>query len=92
MLAPDFARFGAVPPAALEDGYRPFALDPGMLAMLLVERPGVVSFHFGLPPADQIAALRDSGAVLLTMAQLSMLLEGIDWRGVRATWQPSVAA
>ena len=34
----------------------------------------------------------DSGAVLLTMAQLSMLLEGIDWRGVRATWQPSVAA
>jgi transposase len=30
--------------------------------------------------------------VLLTMAQLSMLLEGIDWRGVRATWQPSVAA
>ena len=68
MLAPDFARFGAVPPAALEDGYRPFALDPDMLAMLLAERPGVVSFHFGLPPADQIAALRDSGAVLLGSA------------------------
>lgn len=34
----------------------------------------------------------DSGAVLLTQAQLSMLLEGIDWRGVRPTWQPRMAA
>lgn len=67
-LAADFARFGAMPPEALEDGYRPFALDPDMLAMLIAERPGVVSFHFGLPPADQIAALRDSGAVLLGSA------------------------
>ena len=32
------------------------------------------------------------GKVSLTPAQLAMLLEGIDWRGVRATWQPSVAA
>ncbi|WP_235931205.1 NAD(P)H-dependent flavin oxidoreductase [Paracoccus xiamenensis] len=67
-LAQDFARFGVAPPAALEDGYRPFALDPDMLAMLLAEKPGVVSFHFGLPPADQIAALKDSGAVLLGSA------------------------
>ena len=28
-----------------------------MLAMLLEERPRVVSFHFGLPPAERIAAL-----------------------------------
>ena len=67
-LAPDFARFGATAPEALSDGYRPFALDPDMLAMLIAEKPGVVSFHFGLPPADQIAALRDSGAVLLGSA------------------------
>ncbi len=67
-LAPDFARFGGAAPEGLEDGYRPFALDPEMLAMLLAERPGVVSFHFGLPPADQIAALRESGAVLLGSA------------------------
>ena len=67
-LAPDFARFGATPPAALTDGYRPFADDPDMLAMLIAERPGVVSFHFGLPPADQLTALRDSGAILLSSA------------------------
>lgn len=29
-----------------------------------------------------------SGAVCLTPAQLSMLLEGIDWRQPRRTWQP----
>lgn len=33
-----------------------------------------------------------SGAVALTPAQLSMLLEGIDWRMPRRTWQPHTAA
>jgi transposase len=31
------------------------------------------------------------GSVTLTPAQLSMLLEGIDWRTPQRTWQPSVA-
>jgi transposase len=31
------------------------------------------------------------GSVTLTPAQLSMLLEGIDWRAPQRTWQPSVA-
>lgn len=67
-LAADFARFGAAPPDRLTDGYRPFADDPDMLAMLIAEKPGVVSFHFGLPRPDQLAALRDSGAILLASA------------------------
>jgi len=33
-----------------------------------------------------------SGTVHLSNAQLSMLLEGIDWRRPTRTWQPSVAA
>ena len=33
-----------------------------------------------------------SGVVHLTGAQLSMLLEGIDWRRPARTWQPSVVA
>ena len=32
----------------------------------------------------------DSGAVYLTAAQLSMLLEGIDWRRPARTWQPEM--
>lgn len=33
-----------------------------------------------------------SGAVALTAAQLSMLLEGIDWRRPQRTWRPQAAA
>lgn len=33
-----------------------------------------------------------SGAVHLTSAQLSMLLEGIDWRRPQRSWQPEMAA
>ena len=31
------------------------------------------------------------GAVVLTAAQLAMLLEGIDWRAPRRSWAPEVA-
>lgn len=34
----------------------------------------------------------DSGRVYLTSAQLSMLLEGIDWRRPERTWKPTKAA
>lgn len=33
----------------------------------------------------------ESGAVALTRAQLSMLLEGIDWRRPERTWSPRYA-
>jgi transposase len=33
----------------------------------------------------------ESGPVQLSRAQLSMLLEGIDWRRVERTWTPEVA-
>jgi transposase len=34
----------------------------------------------------------ESGSVCLTPAQLSMLLEGIDWRRPAKTWRPDLAA
>jgi transposase len=34
----------------------------------------------------------ESGTVHLSVAQLSMLLEGIDWRRPERTWQPTRAA
>jgi nitronate monooxygenase len=67
-LAPLFAEFGATPPAALSEIYTSFVEDDAMLAMLLAERPAVVSFHFGLPDAGRIAALRAAGIVLLASA------------------------
>ncbi len=67
-LAPAFARFGATPPAAIHEIYRSLNADPGMAEMLVAERPAVVSFHFGLPPADLVARLKAQGAVLLASA------------------------
>ncbi len=64
-LRPFFAEFGATPPSELRDIYRSFVADPGMLAMLLEERPAVVSFHFGLPPQAVIEALKTAGIRLL---------------------------
>ena len=32
-----------------------------------------------------------AGSIAMTAAQLSMLLEGIDWRRPQRTWQPEMA-
>ena len=67
-LLPEFDRLGARPPAALGEIYRSFVEDDAMLAMLLDERPKVVSFHFGIPPLDRVRALRQAGIVLFGSA------------------------
>jgi nitronate monooxygenase len=67
-LRPLFADFGAEPPAELRNIYRSFRVDDAMLAVLQEERPAVVSFHFGLPDADRIAALKAAGMVLMATA------------------------
>jgi nitronate monooxygenase len=67
-LAPEFERCGANPPLALREIYTSFLADEDMLAMLVSEKPKVVSFHFGVPRPEQIAALREAGIVLLGSA------------------------
>jgi nitronate monooxygenase len=73
-LAPEFARYGAKPPARLTEIYRTFLTDDAKLAVLLAERPAVVSFHFGLPARERIEALRAAGIVLVATA--TSLAEG----------------
>jgi nitronate monooxygenase len=65
---PQFEEFGVTPPTALREIYRSFVVDDDMLAMLVAERPRIVSFHFGLPSAERLRALRDAGIVLLASA------------------------
>ena len=67
-LRPYFHQFHAEPPTGLREIYRSFAADDAMLAVLLEERPRVVSFHFGLPSAPRLHALREAGIVLLASA------------------------
>lgn len=42
--------------------------------------------RFFWPAADEA-----TGSVMLTSAQLSMLIEGIDWRSPEKRWRPAVA-
>lgn len=67
-LAPEFARYGAQPPAELASIYESFLTDDAKLEVLVAERPAVVSFHFGLPDARRIAALQAAGITLFATA------------------------
>lgn len=67
-LAPTFAAFDAQPPSALNVIYKSFVDGDDTLSLLLEFRPAVVSFHFGLPRADQTRALKDAGCFLIGSA------------------------
>jgi nitronate monooxygenase len=67
-LRPEFERNGAKAPDRLTEIYQSFITDDTKLAVLLAERPPVVSFHFGLPARDRIEALRSAGIMLLATA------------------------
>jgi len=67
-LASRFEQFGARPPKALRTIYDSFIGNDAMLAVVLEAAPTVVSFHFGLPDAAQVAALKAKGCLLMASA------------------------
>jgi nitronate monooxygenase len=67
-LTPFFESFDAPPPNELREIYPSFNQNEAMLELLLEERPKVVSFHFGLPPAEFIRALKIAGIILIASA------------------------
>ncbi|MFW7267094.1 NAD(P)H-dependent flavin oxidoreductase [Gluconacetobacter sp. Hr-1-5] len=101
-LAPLFAAFDRPVPTALRVPYKSFADDPEMLDMLCAVRPPVVSFHFGIPSAGIVAALRATGALLLaTVTSLdearaaeaagmdAVVAQGIEAGGHRGMFDPA---
>jgi len=100
-LAREFARFDATPPSELHEIYLSFVSDPARPEMLLEERPEVVSFHFGLPSAEVIAALKTAGITLLASATNidearacmragmdAIVVQGIEAGGHRSCFDP----
>jgi nitronate monooxygenase len=83
-LTPEFDGVGASPPLLLKEIYKSFLVDDDMLAVLIEERPKVVSFHFGLPRPDQIAALHGAGIVLLATATNVQEARSIEGAGIDA--------
>ena len=91
-LAPLFAQLGAAVPMALDEIYQTFIGDEAAFSLLLEQRPAVVSFHFGLPTRQQIAALRQAG--IYTMATATNVREAalIEQAGVDAIVAQGVEA
>jgi len=65
---PRFGEYGAAPPSELREIYESFVVDDAMLRALVDTKPEIVSFHFGVPSADRIAALRGAGCHLVGSA------------------------
>jgi nitronate monooxygenase len=58
------------------------AVDSEHLAMLLAEKPEVVSFHFGLPDQEVIQAIKDAGLYILCSATTVAESKVLESRGV----------
>jgi nitronate monooxygenase len=67
-MTPVFERYDAKPPSTLREIYTSFVVDAAMMELFEELKPPVVSFHFGLPPAEFIARLRAVGIVLFSTA------------------------
>ena len=59
-----------------------------LIKLLWFDGDGLCLFAKRLERGRFIWPKVETGAVWLTRAQLSMLLEGIDWRRPERTWQP----
>jgi transposase len=61
-----------------------------LIKLLWFDGDGLCLFSKRLERGRFVWPQADSGKVSLTRAQLSMLLEGIDWRRPDRTWQPAM--
>ena len=82
-MTPLLQEWGAEPPAGLGEIFISLHENPDMVAMLLEERPEVISFHFGYPAPAVLRALKETGAVLLASATsleegLALQVAGLD--------------
>lgn len=62
-----------------------------LVKILYWDGQGFCLFAKRLEKGRFIWPVTKQGVVTLSPAQLSMLLEGIDWRAPQRTWQPTVA-
>jgi transposase len=62
-----------------------------LIKLLWFDGDGLCLFQKRLERGRFIWPQAESGTVSLTRAQLSMLLEGIDWRQPQRTWEPQSA-
>ena len=72
-------------------GMRDVVVSGDMIKLLWFDGDDLCLFAKRLERGRFIWPQATEGTVLLTRAQLSMLLEGIDWRRPERTWTPEIA-
>lgn len=82
-LAPYYAEFG-IDAASIPEGPGRLPFSREAAEMLTEFRPPVLSFHFGLPPADLLAHARDWGAKILSSATTVAEARWLEAQGVDA--------
>jgi nitronate monooxygenase len=91
-LAPYYLEHGidptSIPDPVAEDG--PFDVDK--LEVLRQFKPAVVSFHFGLPSADLLAAVKEMGSIILCSATIVEEAVWLESQGVDAIIAQGVEA
>lgn len=104
-LTPQFEEFGIASPTQLNKIYQSFVENDELLNVVLETKPKAVSFHFGLPTAAQLAALKDAGIItMVSVTQLSeaiaaqqagidiLIAQGVEAGGHRGTFNPQCDA
>lgn len=104
-MRPHFDEFDAEVPSQLNEIYQSFVSNDDLLKVVLDTKPKAVSFHFGLPTAEQISALIQAGIItMVTVTQLSeaylaqqagidvLIAQGVEAGGHRGTFNPSCDA
>lgn len=80
-LKPYYQELGVDPAAAIPTSMRnPF--DDALCAIVEETRPGIVSFHFGLPEARLVKRVKDAGNVIMSSATTVAEARWLEARGV----------
>ena len=79
---PIFERYGATAPSQLNCIYPSFKDHDGYLDLVLETKPQAVSFHFGIPHAHQIQALKDAGIITMVSATNLAEAQAIEAAGI----------
>ncbi|CAM5783444.1 NAD(P)H-dependent flavin oxidoreductase [Rhizobacter fulvus] len=90
-LTPYYAELG-IDPATVGAGAGRAPFDAAYADVLAEFRPPVVSFHFGLPPADALARVRAWGATVLASATTVAEARWLEAHGVDAVIAQGVEA
>lgn len=82
LLAPFYAELGLDGPPRIEEASPPFGAP--LFEVVAALRPRVASFHFGLPEARFVDALKQAGTVILCSATTAAEARDLEARGVDA--------